>query len=431
MEALAFHEKWPDTGTFDLMIADTNGVMRGMRIGRSNLEAVYDRGAAMSGAIFTTDIDGRYVTEAADHFSDPVDDCRCLPVAGTLAPSPYPNRGQFLTTMVSPSGAPFFADPRHILGAVVARFDQLGLRPIVEIEMQFHLMMRDDSSSHDPRPLAPPATAHAIDRLDAAAPHLNVLTTSCARLGTGIKTVMACDAPGQFRVRLAPPANPTAAADDAVLFRHAAISIAANHELIATFMAQPFPGATCSRLGVRLKVINDKGIDALTDATLRHPLGGLTECLPESLAIFAPSINAYRHIQPGVLGAVPLSWQDIRAAAIVVHPEPDGKTIIDHRLASAQANVGLVIAAILAGVHHGIAEGVQPPSALDAAPDDDDATPPATWRQALRCFDAGSILPRYFGAEYCRLYSKLKWSEQLSYDNRISPLEYDWYLHKA
>ncbi len=50
------------------------------------------------------------------------------------------------------------------------------------------------------------------------------------------------------------------------------------------------------------------------------------------------------------------------------------------------------------------------------------------WLDALRTFDAATVVPEYLGADYRRIFSACKWFELGAFNRRITPTEYDWYL---
>ena len=87
------------------------------------------------------------------HGSDDGDpDYICQPVAGTLARVPWSKTplGQCLISMYERDGRPYFADARHVLAGVLARFTAMGLTPVVAVEYEFYLL--EDISGEVPRP---------------------------------------------------------------------------------------------------------------------------------------------------------------------------------------------------------------------------------------------------------------------------------------
>ena len=56
------------------------------------------------------------------------------------------------------------------------------------------------------------------------------------------------------------------------------------------------------------------------------------------------------------------------------------------------------------------------------------ASLPAIWVDSLRAYDNAKVLPAYLGADYCDIYSKIRWSEFMEFNDHISALEYDRFL---
>ena len=56
---------------------------------------------------------------------------------------------------------------------------------------------------------------------------------------------------------------------------------------------------------------------------------------------------------------------------------------------------------------------------------------PITWESTLQAFEKATILPDYFGDEFCRVYSAVKREEYDLFNLEITPLEYEWYLRSS
>jgi glutamine synthetase len=102
---------------------------------------------------------------------------------------------------------------------------------------------------------------------------------------------------------------------------------------------------------------------------------------------------------------------------------------IEHRVAGADANIYLSFAAVLAGIHHGLSNELDPgPAITGNAYEQAGATLPNQWREALDGFAAAAVLPHYLGTEYQTLYHTAKTGELERFYEAVSPLEYEWYL---
>ncbi len=60
-EALRFLDRHPEIDSIDLLLSDLNGVLRGKRIGRGNLEKAYREGINLPASVFALDILGNTI----------------------------------------------------------------------------------------------------------------------------------------------------------------------------------------------------------------------------------------------------------------------------------------------------------------------------------------------------------------------------------
>jgi glutamine synthetase len=102
---------------------------------------------------------------------------------------------------------------------------------------------------------------------------------------------------------------------------------------------------------------------------------------------------------------------------------------IEHRFAGAEANPYLVMAAMLAGVHHGLTQCLAPtpPSEGNAGETVDPDMPMRLWT-ALDRLERSEFLAQYLGPRYPAAYAAIKRSELDAFLANVLPREYDWYL---
>ena len=99
------------------------------------------------------------------------------------------------------------------------------------------------------------------------------------------------------------------------------------------------------------------------------------------------------------------------------------------RIAGADANPYLALATMLAGIHHGINNKIDPGppaegNAGQALADDLPFRP----RRALERMLEGDILGDYLGQDYIKAYVACKLTELDKFEGEIGPAEYAWYL---
>ena len=104
-------------------------------------------------------------------------------------------------------------------------------------------------------------------------------------------------------------------------------------------------------------------------------------------------------------------------------------TRVEDRVAGADANPYLVMAAVLAGIHHGIVNKCDPGVMVQAGQEvDDEVALPVRWELALDAFAAGTVLPKYIGKTYHEVFGKCRREECGRFHSEISERDYEWYL---
>ena len=153
--------------------------------------------------------------------------------------------------------------------------------------------------------------------------------------------------------------------------------------------------------------------------------------LSRGIAVFAPNVNAYRRFRVGSNAPMSPTWGiENRTLALRVPGGAAHARRVEHRIAGADANVYLTVAAILAGAHHGLANRLDPgPQTTGNAYEKASPSLPTRWTEALDRFEAGAVIPDYLGREYCRLYAIVKRFEMSRFQSIVTPRELEWYLH--
>jgi len=278
----------------------------------------------------------------------------------------------------------------------------------------------------------------SLDDLAEIDPFLADLAGVCRAQNIPAGAALSEYAPGQFEVNLQHVDDPALACDHAVLLKRAVKAVARRHQLAASFMAKPFAEFAGCGMHVHISVLDADGnnIFAGTSAdgdfsdSLRHAIGGMAAAMDESMAIFAPNANSYRRYgRNSYVPSTPNWGPNHRDLALRIPLSSPENTRVEHRVAGADANPYLVVAAVLAGIHYGIVNKTDPgvmvkPGELV----DENVTLPVRWELALDAFDAGKILPQYLGQEYHRVFGSCRREECDRFRAEISNRDYEWYL---
>ena len=445
-ECETFLAQHPDVRAIDLLIGDLSGVLRGKRVPADQLPAVIVEGLRMAGSLFALDITGENVDETGLTADEGEMDRICRPVPGTLTPVPWAPQptAQMLIAMHETNSTPFFADPRHVLSRVIERYDEAGLTPVVSVELEFYLLDRVRGADGMPRlplsirtgeRLTHSTRCYGIEEIYDFEPFFNRMVEVCEIQGIPSGMMLSEYAPAQFEINLRHVPDPLRAAEHALLLKRAVKAVAFDHGLEATFMALPLAGHTTSGMHVHFSLLDRNGKNLFDDGTeqgsdiLRCAIGGLAATMAEAFLLFVPNANSFRRFG-GIYAPLSTAWgYNNRTAGLRIPASAPESRRVEHRIAGADANPFLVLAAVLAGAWHGIEHEIEPaPPVTGNAFAKCKPTLPVTWDGAIAAFDCGTIVPELLGRDFCRVFSAVRTRERERFNAYVTPLEYEWYL---
>ena len=448
-EAEEFLAANPDVTNIQVILTDADGVARGKSLRRSELARIYTHGRYLPNSILGLDITGLDVEEAGLLWVDGDADRACWPVPGTLVRSPWqtPPAGQVLVSMYELDGAPSPGDPRHALRRVVDRFAELSLTPVVAVELEFFLVDRTAGDGGPPRPPVSPVSgrrplhpqANLLSDLDDQAPFLAELFAACEAQNLPAQTLISEYAPGQFEIVLHHRADAMRAADDAIMYKRLVRGVAARHGMDATFMAKPYADQSGSGMHVHMSLADADGRNAFAsddpagNALLRHAIGGMAASMAECFGIFAPNANSYRRFRRNSYAPTAPTWGvNNRSVSLRVPAGPPETRHVEHRVAGADANPYLAVAAMLAGAHRGIVDKIDPGPPIEGnGYEQAAASLPTNWYAALDRTEASAFLKDYLGARFMEIFCAIKRAEQDRFYAQVTELDFEWYLRNA
>jgi glutamine synthetase len=440
---LAVH---PDVRFFDAFVNDLNTVERGKRIDRAAIASVFAHGMPLPGSMFALDIQGGTVEDTGLGFQDGDADRPCMPIPGTLVPVPWQpgGIGQVQLTMHELDGTPFFGDPRHLLGAVLARFARLGLTPVLAIEYEFYLVDAQRGADGQPQPPRGPLTGrrefrtqiNAMTDLNEYSSLLTAIDDACQAQAVPATSALAEYGPGQYEVNLRHAPDTLRVCDEALRFKRIVKSVARAHGCDATFLPKPYRDMAGSGLHIHVSLLDGQGRNIfaapapLDSAPLRHVIAGTLATLGDGMALCAPGPNSYRRFRAEAYVPLHPTWSiNNRGSAIRVPASDSANLRIEHRLSGADANPYLVCAWVLAGMLHGLDNRLEPPPVLTGNAYEQDGEPlPVHWAQAIERFAASAFARATFGDKFVSLYSTVKRAEMEEFGTHVTPLEIARYL---
>ena len=246
-------------------------------------------------------------------------------------------------------------------------------------------------------------------------------------------------AAGQVELTLHHGPDALRAADEALMYKRLARGLAATMGMEAAFMAKPFTHSAGSSMHLHFSINDDAGENIFASENpqgtlvMRHAIGGLRETQAEAFGIFAPNANSYRRYRANSYAPTAPIWGvNNRSVSLRVPAGPPKSRHVEHRFAGADANPYLALAAMLAGVHHGIINQVDPGPPVEGdgykAAASSPHQVPGNWYAAIDALDKSDILRDYLGSRFVDMYCAVKRVEQDRFFSEVVSLDYDWYL---
>lgn len=447
-EVQAYLERHPETQYVDILLNDLNGVFRGKRIPFANLTKL-EKGCYFPASVFAMDILGNTVEEAGLGQALGEPDNICIPVEGTLIPSAADPQhlAQVLLTMRNQDGTPFDVEPRNVLNHLWQQLRNRGLFPVVAVELEFYLVdKKRDAEGFIQPPCAPgsdernmQSQVYSVDNLDHFSEVLSEIDTIAKQQGIPADGALAEASPGQFEINLHHTRNVLSACDHAIQLKRLVRQVAENHGMTATFMAKPYEEYAGSGMHVHISVLDaaDHNAFACDDGSnsplLKRALAGMIDLMPASMALLAPNVNAYRRFLPDAFVPLQASWgHNNRTVALRIPCGDIDSHRIEYRVAGADANPYLVMAAILAGMLHGIDNQLPLPPAITGNGHEADGNPlPIRQSDALYEFEQSTPLQKLLGERFGFVWHSCKHHELMHFERLITATEIDWMLKNA
>ena len=444
-----FAERNPDLKMFEVMMPDMNGMLRCKRLHRDEMEGLFKGNQKSPITLPVITPMGEYSDDLDADDMEGERDVRLSPLAGTLARVDWLGSptGQVLVTHVELDGSPCWVDSRHALQKVVDCFGERGLSPVVATELEFYLIAPGEDSRPKPLLGRVPGTnlqqegtqyveANDLWQLDG---FLDDLRRACESQGVPLTTLHSEFSPGQWEVNTRHSSDIMDVCDNTLLLRRLVKGVAHKHGISATFMAKPFAEHPGSGMHLHASLYDSaganlfagEGVEPAVSEMMRHAMGGVLATMAENTLLFAPNANSYRRFVEGAYVPLEPRWgYNHREVAVRVPVSGPENRRFEHRVAGADANPYLVVAAVLAGMLHGMDEQVDPGPMVPERSDyyASDVHIPIRWHAAIDRFSESTIMPGYLGDRFSRGYISMRKSEEQRYHRTVSSLDYEWYL---
>jgi glutamine synthetase len=268
-------------------------------------------------------------------------------------------------------GEPYTFSPRYALQQAVADWETLGYRPKVGLELEAYVLEPDGAGGWQ-RWQTPRAMVYGTGRTTDPVNLIDEIFRTAERCGFRLESINAEFDESQFELTMEYD-DALRAADEAFLFRVLAREVALARGLDLTFLGKPFTGLSGSGVHVNLSFADSSGANAFDDPAapdglsdlMRACLGGLCAHHQALAVLCAPTVNAYRRLQPGELNGYWANWgHEHRCAANRVPSARGPATRIENRVSDGAANLHLAVATVLQAARLGVQAQMPCPAPL-------------------------------------------------------------------
>lgn len=360
-------------------VFDSDGILRGKHMGREKFLGALDKGFGFCDVVLGWDSNDQLYDNASLtgwHTGYPDAEVRLLPETCRDLPFEFDGRG--LLFLGEFAGTAEAACPRGVLRRVLDRADRLGFAATAALEYEFFLFDETPHSAADKnyrglRPITPGNFGYSMLRTSVLADFHGALLKLCGDMDFPLEGLHTETGPGVLEAAIDKD-DALRAADKAALFKTFTKVLAQQHDMMATFMARwsvDYPGQS-GHLHLSLRGRTDAGAvfhDAAAaqgiSTAMRHFIGGQQALMPELLAMVAPTVNAYTRLVPGFWAPTGATWGfENRTCALRAIGGSPAAQRVEYRVAAADGNPYLVMAAALGSGLWGIENEIEPMPAM-------------------------------------------------------------------
>ena len=360
-------------------------------------------------------------------------------------------RARIFCDIYMPDGVPFPGDPRGTLKRVLARLEKRGWTYNVGPEPEFFLFRRNGQTSIHPVP-HDVGSYFDFSANDEAVQVRTELMAALESMGLEVEMGHHEVALGQHEIDFR-FADALHTADNVLTLKYTVKAIAAQHDLVASFMPKPIFGINGSGMHCHQSMSDAKGNNLFFDAADEFHLsklaygfiGGQLKHARALSAVVAPTVNSYKRLVPGYEAPVYIGWAQINRSALIRIPRfTEGRKNsmrAELRCPDPASNPYLAFSVMLAAALDGIDNQIGCPAPLNngnvyhLTPEErasmNIAELPGSLTEAIRELDQDPVLMEALGPVTYDAFRRAKWAEIEEYRMKVSDWEVERYLEQA
>ncbi len=423
----------------ECLVPDMAGIARGKILpAQKFLKGMRSEGLRIADSVFSQTVTGGYPDQPV--ISETVGDIYLVPDAKTIRVVPWYDEptAQVICNAFSFDGEPIAIASRYVLKRVLDLYKEEGWQPIVAPELEFFLV---DVNTDPDYPLVPPVgrsgrretsrQAYGLDAVNEFDPLFEDVYDFCEAQDIDIDTLIHESGAAQMEMNFnhGPALH---LADQAFLFKRTVREAALRHKVYATFMAKPMQGEPGSSMHIHQSVVDRKTGENLfahssngrnTKLFLSH-IAGLQKFLPAVMPLLGPNVNSYRRLVRYSDAPINTQWGTENRTVGLRVPRSDAKDRrVENRLAGADCNPYLAIAASLACGYLGMKQNLKPKHQVKGSAYRLAHTLPRTLQDSLHRFGGNRHIKETLGEDFVSAVVAVKEAELAEYQQVISSWE--------
>ncbi|HEU6442516.1 MAG TPA: glutamine synthetase [Microvirga sp.] len=354
-------------------LTDADGIMRGKYMARDKFESALEKGFGFCDVVLGWDSNDQLydnTTLTGWHTAYPDATARVLPE--TMRLIPFENDLPFFLAEFEGYAEP--ACPRGVLRRVLKKAEDMGFVVSAAAEFEFFLFEETPHSVREKdyrnlKNITPGFFGYSVLRSGVHADFYHELLELANRMDFEIEGLHTETGPGVLEAAIRVD-DALRAADKAVLFKTYTKILAQRRGWMATFMAKwsaDWPGQS-GHLHSSLRD-RETGKGVFCDAQAKHGMsdimrwyvGGQQKLMPEILAMVASTVNSYTRLIPGFWAPTDSAWGvENRTTALRVIPGSEKSQRVEYRVAAADINPYIALAAAIGSGLWGIENRIDP-----------------------------------------------------------------------
>jgi glutamine synthetase len=353
-------------------VFDVDGIMRGKYMSRAKFLSALESGYGFCDVVLGWDCQDQLydnVQFTGWHTGYPDAPVRILP--DSCRPLPFEDDNLLFLSEFAPPAEQVC--PRGILRRVIERAQSMGFAPYAGFEYEVFFFNETPQSIREKnyrnlQPMAPGWFGYSVIRNSVHSEFYRQMLAMCETMDFGIEGLHEETGPGVIEAAIGYD-DALAAADKAALFKTFIKVLAQRNSMMATFMAKwsrEWPGQSGHiHLSLRSRdgepVFHDPAQPHGMSTTMRHFVGGQQRLMPELLAMIAPTVNSYTRLIPGFWAPTDATvGVENRTCALRIIPGSAKSQRVEYRVAAADANPYVILAAALGSGLYGIEHRIEP-----------------------------------------------------------------------